>query len=152
MRDKEIQLFSDGVNFAKEEFFLDAIANMNELILLFPDSELIDDAIYNIGLCYFNMNQFDKAITYFIKCTQEYPDGTISVLTGGNEYGNTSAKCWYAIMNCYLALGKIIEAQKAHDKLKDYSDSYVQQEDGEKITFQKLASNAYKIFSEQLKK
>ena len=45
MRDIEIQLFSDGMNFAKEEFFLDAIANMNELIIKFPDSELVDDAI-----------------------------------------------------------------------------------------------------------
>ena len=106
MRDIEIQLFSDGMNLAKDEFFLDAIANMNELIIKFPDSELVDDAIYNIGLCYFNMNQFEKAINYFNKCINEYPNGTISVLTGGNEYGNTAAKCYYAIMNCHLALGR----------------------------------------------
>ena len=37
MRDKEIQLFIEGVNLAKDEFFLDAIANMNELIIKFPD-------------------------------------------------------------------------------------------------------------------
>lgn len=152
MRDKEIQLFSDGMNSAKDELFFDAIANMNELIMQFPDSELVDDAIYNIGLCYFNMNQFDTAITYFNKCIVEFPDGTISVLTGGNEYGNTAAKCYYAIMNCYLALGKINDAKIALNSLAIYPDSYVQLENDDKITYDKLASNAFQVFTNQINK
>jgi TolA-binding protein len=152
MRDIEIQLFSDGMNFAKEEFFLDAIANMNELIIKFPDSELVDDAIYNIGLCYFKMNQFDKAINYFNKCIDEYPDGTISVLTGGNEYGNTAAKCYYAIMNCQLALGKIDDAKLTLNKLSEYKDSYVEQENREKKSYENLASKALQIFTNQINK
>ena len=150
MRDKEIQLFSQGVNLAKDEFFLDAIANMNELIMKFQDSELVDDAIYNIGLCYFNLNQFDKAITYFNRCIVEFPDGTISVLSGGNEYGNTAAKCYYAIMNCYLALGKINDAKIALNSLANYPDSYVQLVNDDKITFEKLASNAFQVFTNQI--
>ena len=138
MRDIEIQLFSDGMNLAKDEFFLDAIANMNELIIKFPDSELVDDAIYNIGLCYFN------------KCINEYPNGTISVLTGGNEYGNTAAKCYYAIMNCQLALGKIDDAKITLAKLSAYKDSYVEQENREKISYENLASKALQIFTNQI--
>jgi len=152
MRDTEIQLFSDGMNLAKEEFFLDAIANMNELIMKFPDSELVDDAIYNIGLCYFNMNQFVKAINYFNKCIDEYPDGTISVLTGGNEYGNTAAKCYYAIMNCHLALGQIDDAKITLNKLSAYKDSYVEQENREKISYENLANKALQIFTNQINK
>lgn len=149
MRDKEIQLFSDGMNFAKDELFFDAITSLNELIIQFPDSELIDDAIYNIGLCYFNMNQFDKAITYLNKCIVEFPDGVISVLTGGNEYGRTAAKCYYAIMNCYLGLGKIDDAKISLNKLSNYRESYLLLENGEKITYEKLAINAYQVFRNQ---
>lgn len=152
MRDKEIQLFSDGMNAAKDELFFDAIGKMNELIIQFPDSELVDDAIYNIGLCYFNLNQFQKALTYFIKCINEFPDGTISVLTGGNEYGRTAAKCYYAIMNCYLALGKINDAKIALNSLANYPDSYVQLENDDKITYEKLAGNAFQVFTNQLNK
>jgi tetratricopeptide (TPR) repeat protein len=152
MRDIEIQLFSDGMKFAKDEFYLDAISNMNELLVKFPDSELVDDATYNIGLCYFNMNQFEKAILFFKKCIDEYPDGTISVLTGGNEYGNISSKCWYAIMNSYLALGKIDDAKISLDALSNFSDSYVEQTNGDKITFQKLATNSFNLYIKQLNK
>lgn len=152
MRDKEIQLFSDGMISAKDELFFDAIANMNELIKQFPDSELVDDAIYNIGLCYFNMNQFDKAITYFNRCIVEVPNGTISVLTGGNEYGHTAAKCYYAIMNCHLALGKIDDAKIALNNMANYPDSYVQLENDEKLTYETLAKKAYQVFTNQINK
>ena len=150
MRDLEIQLFSEGMNYANEEFYLDAIAKMKELLSKFPDSELVDDALYNVGLCYFNMSQFDNAIFYFNKCINDYPDGTISVLVGGNEYGNTAAKCYYAIMNCYLALGKIGDAKLALKKIANYSDSYVQLENDDKLTYEQLANNAFQVFTNQI--
>jgi len=152
MRDLEIQLFSEGMNSANEEFYLDAIANMKELLSKFPDSELVDDALYNIGLCYFNMSQFDKAIFYFNKCINDYPDGTISVLIGGNEYGHTAAKCHYAIMNCHLALGKIDDAKRALNIMANYPDSYVQLENDDKLTYEQLAKNAFQIFTNQINK
>ena len=152
MRDTEIQLFIEGMNSAKDEFFLEAIAHMHQLVKDFPDSELVDDAIYNIGLCYFNMNQFETAITFFKKSIDEYPDGIISVLTGGDEYGNTAAKCWYGILNCHLAIGRIDDAKKALSKMSVYSESYVQKENGEKITYEKLANSALQIFTKQINK
>lgn len=152
MRDLEIQLFSEGMNYAKEEFYLDAISKMKELLSKFPDSELVDDALYNIGLCYFNMSQFDKAIFYFNKCINDYPDGTISVLIGGNEYGHTAAKCHYAIMNCHLALGKIDDAKIALNNMANYPDSYVQLENDDKLTYEQLANNAFQIFTNQINK
>lgn len=150
MRDLEIQLFSEGMNYAKEEFYLDAISKMSELLTKFPDSELLDDALYNIGLCYFNMSQFDKAIVYFTKCISDYPDGTISVLVGGNEYGHTAAKCYYAIMNCYLALGKIDDAKLALNNIVNYPDSYVQLENEDKLSYDQLANNAFQVFLNQI--
>lgn len=152
IRDREIQLFSEGMNFAKEEFFLDAISKMEELQNDFPNSELIDDAIYNIGLCYFNMNQFEKAIKYFKKVIDEFPDGTISVLNGANEYGNTGAKCWYAIMNCNLAMGRVDNAKDALKELANYKDSHILQNDEKKITYEELAKNAFNLFENQTTK
>ena len=43
------------------------------------------------------MNNFTKAIDSFEKVITEYPDGTISILDGGNEYGKTAAKCHYGL-------------------------------------------------------
>lgn len=152
MRDLEIQLFSEGMNYANEEFYLDAISKMKNLLSKFPDSELVDDALYNIGLCYFHMSQFDNAIFYFNKCIIDYPDGTISVLVGGNEYGHTAAKCHFAIMNCHLALGKIDDAKLALSNMANYPDSYVQLENDDKLTYEQLATNAFQIFTNQLNK
>lgn len=152
MRDLEIQLFSEGMNYANEEFYLDAIAKMKELLSKFPDSELVDDALYNVGLCYFNLSQFNNAIFYFNKCINDYPNGTISVLVGGNEYGYTAAKCYYALMNCYLALGKIDDAKNALNEIGKYTDSYVQLDNDDRLTFEQLAKNALHVFNNQLNK
>lgn len=151
MRELEIKLFSEGMNFAKEDFFLDAVSKMKELIIKFPESELLDDALYNIGLCYFNLSQFETAISYFQKCIEEYPEGMISVLNGADEYGRTAAKCYYAIMNCQLGLGNIKEAELALNYLANYPDSYIQLPNNEKINFQKLAYNSFRIYCDQTK-
>ncbi len=152
MREKEIQLFTDAMKKANEEFYLDAIPLLEQLINEFPDSELVDDALYDIGLCYFNINQFDKAIEYFNKVIQEYPEATITVLTGGNEYGFTAAKSLFAIMNCYLGMGKPELAVKTLMEFEKYPYSYVINETGEKNTFKELAEKALCIYKEQIQK
>ena len=62
MNDKEIVLFTEAVQLAKDEFFIDAINKFDQLILSFPDSELCDDAYYNKGLCYFKSISGDRNI------------------------------------------------------------------------------------------
>lgn len=146
MREKEIQLFTDAMQQAGLEFYLDSIKILEQLIEEFPDSELVDDALYDIGLCYFNMNQFEKAIEYFEKVINEYPDATITVLTGGNEYGLTAAKCHYAILNCYLGQGKLNEAQQKLTELDSYNDTYIKDTTGKKTTFKHLGERAIEVF------
>ena len=123
MHDKEITLFTNGLKFAQDEFFLDSINDFNKLVEDYPDSELADDALYNIGLCYFSMLQFEKAIRLFEKVITDYPDATISILDGGNEFGKTAAKCYYAIVNCYLAMSKINKAKENVLLSKKFSNS-----------------------------
>lgn len=146
MHDKEIQYFTKALQQAGSEFYLDAITEFRVLIEEFPNSELVDDALYNIGLCYFQMNQFDKAIEHYQLVIDEHPDATISVLEGGNEFGKTAAKCQYAIMNCYLGQGEVEKAKQITDMLNKYNeDSYVLVND-KKITFKELSEKAIKTF------
>ena len=133
MQDKDIMLFTNSLKFAQDEFFFDAINDFNKLVEDYPDSELVDDALYNIGLCYFSIQQFERAIILFERVITDYPDATISVLDGGNEFGKTAAKCHYAIVNCYLALNDLDNAKKELYKLKEYNESYMLVED-KKIT------------------
>ena len=145
MHEKEINIFSQALKFAQDEFYLDAVAEFQKLIDDIPDSELADDSQYNIGLCYYSMNNFKKAIDSFEKVIIEYPEGSISILDGGNEYGKTAAKCHYAIVNCYLALGNIDKAMLHSEKLNEFNDSYVLKDD-KKIFFSELANMSIEKF------
>lgn len=145
MHEKEIQLFTQAIQMAKDEFYLDAIKMLEQLTKDFKDSELVDDAFYNIGLCYFNMNQFERAIEIFQKVIHQYPNATISILDGGNEFGKTAAKCHYATMNCFLGLGRFDLALDIMNALDDYPDTYVLV-DGQKKTFKEMALRAIEVY------
>lgn len=151
MHEKEIQLFTQAIQMAKDEFYLDAIKMLEQLTKEFKDSELVDDAYYNIGLCYFNMNQFERAIELFQKVIHQYPDATISILDGGNEFGKTAAKCYYAIMNCFLGMGRVELAMDVLNSLDDFPDSYIITENGDKRTFKELAENALNLYKQHTK-
>jgi TolA-binding protein len=138
MHDKEINMYTQALKFAQDEFYLDAATQFQKLIDEFPDSELSDDAQYNIGLCYFTINNFQKAIDSFEIVIAQYPEGTISILDSGNEFGKTAAKCHYAIVNCYLALGNIDQARLHANTLNKFDDSYVINDD-KKIFYSELA-------------
>ena len=149
MHREEVDFFVNALESVKEEFYLEAINKFKTLIKEFPESELCDDAEFNIGLCYFNMIQFGKAIESFEKVIYTYPDSTISILEGDNEFGKTAAKSYYAIINCYLAQGNIEIAEMTLEKLDDkkFIDSYIIQNDN-KISYLELA----KKIIEQYKK
>ena len=148
MYDKEIKLFTNGLKLAQDEFFFDAKNEFNQLVESHPDSELVDDSLYNIGLCYFSMQQFEKAIIFFKRVITDYPDATISIFDGGNEFGKTAAKCHYAIVNCYLALNKIDNAKEELDKLKTYTESYILVKE-KKITFYQFAESSIKTYTQR---
>lgn len=147
MHQEEIYLFNEAQNLVRDEFYFDAIEAFSNLIKKYPDSELTDDAFFNIGLCYFELNQFQNAIANFNKVIEEFPDATISILDGGKEFGRTSAKCYYAIINCYLGLKKIDEIEGVLQKLDSYNDSYVKISDQEKLTFKQLAEKSILIYN-----
>jgi len=145
MHDIEINSFTEGLKLAKDEFYIDAIDVFNKLINDYPDSELADDALYNMALCFFKMNQFSKAIEFFNKVIHEYPHATISILDGGNEFGKTAAKCYLAIVNCSLAMGDVEKAKETADQISEFENSYILIEDV-KHSFYDLAKNAIQTY------
>ena len=142
----EVELFVKGLENAKEEFYIDSINEFKKLIHDFPDSELCDDALYNIGLCYFELKQLLKSIEIFEKAINHYPDSTISILEGGNEFGRTAAKAYYGIVNCYLAMGNKEKAESILDYLDEYDDSYVIANNNN-ITFKDLSLEVINKFN-----
>lgn len=146
MHKEEVDLFVKALKSANEEFYFDAIIEFRNLIKNFPNSELCDDSEFNIGLCYFNMMQFEKAIGSFYKVIDSYPDSTISILEGGNEFGKTAAKSYFAIVNCYMAQGDNDSAFLTLKKLKnkEFNDSYIIKDD-RKISFYELAKQKLEL-------
>lgn len=146
MHEEEIQLFVQAMKNAKDEFYLDSLKMFRQLINEFPNSELVDDSYFNIGLCYFNMNQFTNAIENFSFVIENHPDATISILDGGNEYGRTSAKCYLGIINCYLGLDDIERANETLKILKTFDDSFILLEDDKKEFFYSIGEKAIKTY------
>jgi outer membrane protein assembly factor BamD (BamD/ComL family) len=150
MHDKEIQYFTEALLLVQQEFFVDAIGKLKDLIGEYPNSDLADDAQYNIGLCYFQLNQFEKSVEAFNYLIANYPEGSISVLDGGSEFGKTTAKAYLGIMNCYLGLGKVEEAEKLIPVIKNYSsNTYVMVNDIKK-TFEEIAIESLKLFKHKI--
>ena len=145
MHDKEIEYFLEGLKFIKSRFFIDAIEQFKNLVKEFPDSELADDAEYNISLCYYEMNQFDIAILNLQRLIKDYPEATITVLGAGNEFGRTAAKSYLLMINCYLARGEIEKTKEILSLMEPYHDSYIINE-GNQISYHDLAKNAIELY------
>jgi len=143
MHDKEIQYFTEGLNLAKDEFYLDSINKFKMLIDEFPQSDLADDSLYNVGLCYFKMKQMELAIQTFNQVIINYPDATISALESANEFGKTAAKCHYSCLFAYLELNNEEKAIKELAKLKTYNHNSYIIIDGNKLTFEDLAKKVF---------
>ena len=123
---KEVIYFADGLKLANEEFYLDAINKFKMLVDEFHMSNLVDDALFNVGLCYYKMNQYNQAVEVFNQVIINYPDATITELEIGNEFGKTSAKCLLGIINCFIKLGKINDIQPIIEALAKYdNNSYI---------------------------
>ena len=143
MHEKEIQYFTEAFQLTQDEFFVDAIHIFQKLVDEFPESDLADDALYNIGLCYFEMNQLQKSIEVLKEMIEKYPDATITALENANEFGKTVAKAYYLIVLCYIGLNDIQKAESFIPILKEYNDSYVIK-NGQKVTFEEIADGSIK--------
>jgi len=147
MDENEIKFFKAGLDLAAKEYYLDAIHKFNMLIDEFPGSNLTDDALYNVGLCYFNMKQFEQAIETFYRVIYDYPNAEISELENG--FGKTAAKCYYSIFLSNLALGQKEKAVEIALELKHFSDDTYVILNNEKKTYSELSDMIIQNYERQ---
>ena len=135
-------LFINGIRDYQSGFYAEAIEKFKEVVKIDDKSEFADDAYYNIGLCYFEMLQFKKAIEFFHKVIEEYPDATIALSEETGEYGKIEAKARYGMINAHLALGEVDAAEEQLQKLEAFKeDSYVQLNPDTKKSFLELGKD-----------
>ena len=147
MHEKEIQYFTKAFELAKDKFYIDAVHQFQSLIKEFPDSDLADDALYNVGLCYYEMCQFEKAIEVLEEMIEKYPDATITALEDGNEFGKTAAKAYYLIVQCYIGLDNVSKAEAYIPIIEKYNNTYISKDD-KKVSFKTLAQIVITKFKE----
>lgn len=147
MHEKEIEYFSNGLKFAKDKFIIDAISHFQSLIDEFPKSDLADDAMYNIALLYYNINQFQQSINSLENLIEEYPDGVISTMDIANEVGSIVEKAKYLLVQNYLGLDHIKSAEKTFNNMLDNKETYILENDQKKYYFN-LAKDAIELYKE----
>ncbi|MDD3627303.1 MAG: tetratricopeptide repeat protein [bacterium] len=132
-------LFLDAMQDFQSGFYSEAIEKLKEIIKVDPKSQFADDSYYTIGLSYFEMLQFKKALEFFDKVINEFPGATIALSEELGEYGKIEAKTRYGKINAFLALGDISSAEKEVKLLEKFKeDSYIKTKDGKKKSFYEL--------------
>lgn len=145
----EQELFQEGVRLTAHGFYLDGIDRFRKLVAEHPEGDLADDASYNVGLCHFQLNQFEVALAEFQKTIANYPEAAIDPGGLQREKGKTAAKAYLGCISCLLALGKLDEAKQTLANLKNYPDSGVLGHDGGFKAFYVLGEELIAKFEEQ---
>jgi tetratricopeptide (TPR) repeat protein len=78
---KAEQHFEKAVERIRQLRYEDAIAELEKVITLVPESKIAHDAHYWIGQAYFSSGQYDAALTTFEKLIDEYPESAIIPVT-----------------------------------------------------------------------
>ena len=144
MSKKDISIFKEALIFVKDDFVFDAINSFQFLVDNYPNSEFADDALYNIGLCYFEIGNFLKAIDFYDIVIRNYPSSKINSSKNNNEYGLTSSKCHLSKIHCFIALNQLEKAKKELKFLEKDKNSYIMVRN-QKVTFYSLGNEAIKL-------
>jgi len=89
-----------GKHYMEKSLYERAIGQFNT-IKGCDDTDISADALYQMGICYFNMNRYDNAFAALRKVTNEY---------AGSVYANES---FYYIGQCHFKLGRWAKAVEA---------------------------------------
>lgn len=138
-----LDTFAQAVSLVSQGFIFDAVKKFEEIVKDDRGNDLADDALVNAGLCYMHMSLYRDAIAQFTRVIQGYPDATIAAVFGGKEVGRTAAKALYCRLKCHLVLGDTGAASADLENLKNYPESHVVDDHGQKKTFYDLANEAF---------
>ena len=145
MNKNDKTIFFDALKDANNQLYLDAIASFQDYINKFPESNYIDDAVYNIALCYYELNQFDKCIVTLDYLIEKFPDSKIDTSEVDNTYGLAKTKASYLMIQSFLGKNDLAKAEELTSLIESDKDSFIIKNDI-KITFYDLAQNSLKLF------
>ena len=138
--DEATTKFSEAVTLATENLAADALHAFHEVVERWPDHDLADDALYNVGACYLALNQFQRAEEMFGELVERYPDATIATnMNGGRESGRTAAKAWLGTVSARLGQGDVDGARQACEELEAFADSKITPAPGIERSFHDIA-------------
>lgn len=143
--------FREGVSLAAQNLAADALHAFHEVSETWPDHDLADDALYNVGACYLALNQFQRAAETFREVIERYPDAVLDAeSTGGRESGRTAAKAWLGLASARLGLGDPDGAREAAKELEAFEDAVVHPAPGVERTFHSIAQGLIAAATEPL--
>ena len=134
--------FARAVELATAGSLAEAKKLFRDIVTAEPKGPLAGDALYSAGLCSIQLDQFRDAIALFTRVIEDYPKAAIHPVAGAQEFGRTAARAHLGRLRAYLALGRRDVAQRELDELNAYPDSYVVDEEGERITYYALGLDA----------
>ena len=133
--------FMEAAKLAAEGFYSEA-APQFEAASEAGDQALADDCLVNAAICYMNLGQYERALGLFQKEIREFPGSTLDNALSPTEHGETSAKSHLGSLQCYLALGRLEEAQAELDALSAFDEtSWVDLPEGGRTTFRRIGED-----------
>lgn len=134
--------FREALTLAAENLTVDALHAFREVTDSWPEHDLADDALYNVGACYLALNQFQRAAETFDEVLSRYPEATIAAEgNGGRESGPTAAKAWLGLVSARLGLGDLGGAEAAQAEVARYEDAVVRPAPGIERTFAEIGAS-----------
>ncbi len=128
MMETDSQLLKDGMNAAKAGRNDDAIKSLRKLTLGYPDSDLADNAHYNLGIIYKRMEQFNKSMTEFKTVVEHYPESDAAQFAPDEiealeELTDPACDIFYSGQSFMMKKNKL-EAKKKFEKItNEFPDS-----------------------------
>ncbi len=109
-------LFEKGKNLSKMGNFEEAIRSFSGLLLLYPNSPLVPDAIFHIATCYTRIAQSSKTETekeFYLRKSAFY----YSIIMKSYPESKIACEALYREALCYVEMGYIFEAKRLFEKL-----------------------------------
>lgn len=120
-----VERFEHALGLTTRNMILDAAAEFRTVVDRWPDHDLADDALYNLGACWLAMNQYARAADTFRELLRRYPDAQIHDSDNAGEQGRTGAKALLGLLAAELGMGHVENARVAAEMLEKYQDSFI---------------------------
>ena len=117
-----------GKRFFQEKNYGEAILRFRKLIIEYPDSDLADNAHYNLGVIYSKQGDYSKSFVEYKTILERYPDSDAAVWAPDmieelKEKIDPSAPLFYKSQELYRSKRHVEAEEVLNEMLEQYPDS-----------------------------